>query len=239
MILSSSGIVLSTLRYSDSSVIARVYTREKGLRAFMVRTGKGKSAISKLSLLQPLSLVSVSFKDDERKTMHTIRSIERENSLRSIPFDPVKTCIALFVAEVIGRSIGEEEKNDELFKFLQSSILLLDDGENPNNFHLKFMIEFTRFLGFYPQRAISGQPYFDLSEGEFLQTEPPHPYFLEGKLASAFSELIGTGMTSFDSVRITNSHRRELLQKLIDYYRLHLDGMKEINSHKVLEEVLS
>ena len=231
--------MLSILRYSDSSVIARVYTRAKGLRSFMVRTGKGKSAISKLSMLQPLSLVSISFRDDERKTLHTVRSIERETALRTIPFHPVKTCIALFVAEVIGRSIGEEEENEELFKFLQSAILLLDDNENSVNFHLKFMIEFTRFLGFYPQNANTKESYFDLSEGEFRIHQPPHPYFLEGQLASAFSDLLMAGMTTFDSVKITNSQRRELLQKLIDYYRLHLDGMKEVNSHKVLEEVLS
>lgn len=239
MIASSSGIVLSTLRYSDSSVIARVYTRAKGLRSFMVRTGKGKTAISKLGLLQPLSLVSVSFRDDQRKTMHTARTIERESALRTIPFNPLKTCIALFVAEVIFRSIGEEEQNEQLFKFLHSSVLLLDDNENPANFHLKFMMEFTRFLGFYPHHAAVSAPFFDLSEGEFRPTQPPHPYFFEGALVTAFSELLATGMTTFDAVRMTNTQRRELLQKLIDYYRLHLEGMKEIRSHKVLEEVLS
>lgn len=193
----------------------------------------------KLGLLQPLSLVSISFRDDERKTMHTARSIEREAVLRTIPFDSLKTCIALFVSEVIGRSIGEEEENEELFKFLQSAILLLDDNENPLNFHLKFMIEFTRFLGFYPQESASGAAYFDLSGGEFVSMEPIHPYVIKEQLTRSFLGLIRVGMSTFDSVKITNSQRRELLQKLIDYYRLHLDGMKEINSHKVLEEILS
>lgn len=239
MIISSSGIVLSTLRYSDSSVIARIYTRSKGLRTFMVRTGKGKSALPKLGLLQPLSLVEVSFKDDERKTMHTLRSIERESALRSIAFDPLKTCIALFVAEVMGQAIGEEEANDELFKFLHGSVLLLDDANESVNFHLKFMVEFTRFLGFYPRSNGRMLPFFDMSEGEFNATEPMHPYFLKEPLTGVFQALLNVGMTAFGTVKMTNSQRRELLQRLIDYYRLHLDGMKELNSHRILEEVLS
>lgn len=240
MILSSSGIVLSTLRYSDSSVIARIYTRSKGLRSFMVRTGKGKNALSKLALLQPLSLVEVSFSDDERKNLHTLRSLERANTLTSIPFDPVKTCIALFVAETIGRAIGEEEHNDELFKFLHGSILLLDDDTgSPANFHLKFLIEFARFLGFYPNPNYQLGACFDLKEGEFTIAEPIHPYYMAVSIAAKLQALLSVGMTAYASVQISNQERRELLQKTLDYYRLHLDGMKEINSHKVLEEVLS
>lgn len=240
MIINSGGIVLSTLRYSDSSVIARIYTQDRGLRSFMVRTGKGKSALSKLALLQPLSLVAVSFSDDERKSLHTLRSIERESTLNSIPFDPVKTCIALFVAEIIGRAIGEEEKNLELFKFLKTAVLLLDDDHGAAvNFHLKFMIEFSRFLGFYPHRQSNTTSFFDLREGGFQTSEPAHPHYLDQTLSKVFYQLIDVGMTKYGTVKVTNSERRELLQKLIDYYRLHLDGMKEIRSHKVLEEVLS
>jgi DNA repair protein RecO (recombination protein O) len=240
MILNSSGIVLSTLRYSDSLVIARVYTRRKGLRSFMVRTGKGKNALPKLAMLQPLSIVEISFQDDERKNLHTLRSIERESALKSIPFEPLKTCIALFVAELISISIEEEECNEELYKFLHNAILLLDDDtQEVSNFHLKFMVEFTRFLGFYPQHAEISDSYFDLIEGGFVASMPIHAHYLSQQGAGLLSSLMQVGMSAYANVRIQNEHRRELLQKLIEYYRLHLDGMKEIKSHRVLEEVLS
>ncbi|MCB0754125.1 MAG: DNA repair protein RecO [Flavobacteriales bacterium] len=240
MILNSSGIVLSTLRYSDSSVIARVYTRRKGLRSFMVRTGKGKNALPKLAMLQPLSIVEISFQDDERKNLHTLRSIERESALKSIPFEPLKTCIALFVAELISKSIEEEEGNEELYKFLHNAVLLLDDDtQEVSNFHLKFMVEFTRFLGFYPQHSELRDPYFDLIEGEFVTSMPIHAHYLGQHSAGLLTNLMQVGMSAYAKVRIQNEHRRELLQKLIEYYRLHLDGMKEIKSHRVLEEVLS
>ena len=206
----------------------------------MVRTGKGKNALSKLAMLQPLSLVEITFSDDARKNLHTLRSLERDNSLKTIPFEPLKTCIALFIAELISKSIVEEEVNLELYKFLHGSVLLLDDDEGtPSNFHLKFMVEFTRFLGFYPDNSRYCNGYFDLSEGEFASAEPIHSNHLKPDLANVFSQLIDARMSAYSQVQLTNIQRRELLQKLIDYYRLHLDGMKEVKSHLVLEEVLS
>ncbi|MCF8275385.1 MAG: DNA repair protein RecO [Flavobacteriales bacterium] len=233
------GIVLNTLRYSDSSVITRIYTEELGLRPFMVRTGSGKAALAKLVLLQPLGLVQLSFTDDDRKTMRTVRTIEREKMLNAIPFDTVKTCVALFVAEVIARSIGEEEQNEELFAFLREAVILLDETkESVSNFHLKFMLEFSRFLGFYPQVKDVGNRYFDLLEGEFTPFEPIHPYIMEDAVVEGLRQLLPTSMETFHQVKIGSQTRRILLQKLIDYYRLHLHGMKEISAHKVLEEVL-
>jgi len=231
--------VLSTLRYSDSSVIARIYTESTGLRSFMVRIGKGKTVFMKMSLLQPLSLVEISFNNDPRKGILTPRSLERETTLNGIPFDTIKTCLALFVAEVIGRSITEEEHNSSLFGFLHGSILLLDKEANSVvNFHLKFMIEFSRYLGFYPNNRTSSEPYFDLSEGEFLHQEPIHPYVISHELTVIFDQLVQHRFEDHGSMKIGNENRRILLQKLIDYYRLHLEGMKEIISHKVLEQVL-
>lgn len=237
--ITTQGIVLSTIRYSDNSVIAKIYTQQSGLGSFMVRTGSGKKAFSKLALLQPLSLVELSFKDDSRKRIHSPKSIERSTNLTSIPFDTVKTCLALFMAEIIARSIHEEEENQPLFLFLKQAILLLDNHTaSCSNFHLKFMIEFSGYLGFYPA-TFSGEPYFDLYEGEFVKTTPLHAHYTDGLTTAKLAELMALPMAQFDGLSMGSNMRKTVLQKLIDYFRLHLHGMKELQSHKVLEEVLS
>lgn len=239
MIVNTNGIVLNTIRYSDSSVIAKIYTRSSGLRSFMIRTGKGKSAMLKMSLLQPLSLVELSFDKDDKKSLRTPRSLERAHTLSAIPFDTIKTCIALFMAEVIVRAIGEEESNEKLFLFLENAIIMLDDeSEAVSNYHLKFMIEFSAFLGFYPHERMDGQTKFDLVEGEFSSFEALHPYIIQGDAVKAFQTLIEIPFERHYELKMENKTRRELLQHLVDYYKLHLEGMKEITSHKVLEEVL-
>jgi DNA repair protein RecO (recombination protein O) len=240
MIFNTRGIVLSTVRYSDSAVIARVYTESSGLRAFLIRTGKGKTALSKLAVLQPLSLVELSFNADDRKGLRTPRSLEREYLLNGIPFDTVKTCIALFMAEVVSRSIGEEERNEPMFQFLHTSVCNLDAADRSVvNYHLKFMVEFSRFLGFYPHHRRQGQHYFDLMEGEFCALEPPHGLMMSRELSNDFESILECPKGEEHLLKIDSTQRRKLLQKLIDYYRLHLDGMREITSHRVLEEVLS
>lgn len=239
MLVTTTGIVLSSLRYSDSSVIAKVYTKDSGLGTFMVRTGKGKAALPKLGLLQPLSMVQIAYNKDDRKGIHTPKNIERERIHNTIPFDTVKTCLALFMAEVIARSIREEEQNKQLFEFLSYAIIHLDEHQGPcGNFHLKFMLEYSGYLGFYPH-AYAQQRYFDLSEGEFTNTEPLHPHHLELPLTEKFAKLIAITLDKHEQVKLSGTQRRELLQKIIDYYRLHLDGMKELKSHKVLEQVLA
>lgn len=239
MIVNTHGIVLNTIRYSDSSVIAKIYTRSSGLRSFMIRTGKGKSALLTMSLLQPLNLVELSFDKDDKKSLRTPRSLERAYTLSAIPFDTIKTCIALFMAEVIFRAIGEEESNERLFSFLKNAILMLDEeSETVSNYHLKFMIEFSAFLGFYPHQRMDGQTSFDLVEGEYVNTESLHPYVIEGETMEAFQTLIDIPFKQHFELKIENKMRREILQHLVDYFKLHLEGMKEITSHKVLEEVL-
>ena len=237
--ITTDGIVLSTIRYSDSSVIAKIYTEQSGLASFMVRVGSGKKALIKLALLQPLSLVELTYKKDDRKGIHSPRNLERSESLNAIPFDTVKTSVGLFMAEIISRSIHEEEKNQRLFLFLKHAILLLDETEEScSNFHLKFMVEFSSYLGFYPS-VFSGEPYFDLYEGVFVNAQPIHAHYTEGQSTVKLAEIISISITEFYSVQMSSTIRRALLQKLIDFFRLHLDGMKELRSHKVLEEVLA
>jgi DNA repair protein RecO (recombination protein O) len=240
MLIDSRGIVLSALRYSDSSFIVRVYTEQSGQKSFMVRVGKGRSAMSRMVLLQPLTLVTVSYSNDDRQGLRIPRMFERAEMLHSTPFDTVKSSIAIFMAEVAGRSLQEETPDMALFAFLYDTILLLDREEHAcSNLHLKFLIEFSRFMGCHPSfDHEDDHPWFDLREGEFCAYPPVHPYCIGGPVRDALVHILTVPMGQHWQVQMSNAHRRELLQALVDYYRFHVDGMREIRSHHVLEEVM-
>ncbi len=241
MLVNSRGIVLSSLRYSDSSVIARILTEHAGQKAFLVRIGKGRAAMGKVGLLQPLSLVNLSFDHDDRQGLRTPRSLERAEPLLSIPFDTVKASIAIFMAEVLGRAMQEESGDGPMFHFVRDSVLLLDSEQRPcTNFHLSFLLELSRYLGCAPALDDAQEmPYFDLREGVACMLPPLHPNYLEGTVKDALIELSEAGMKGHAAVALSNEHRRTLLRALIDYYRWHLQGMHEICSHLVLEEVMA
>jgi DNA repair protein RecO (recombination protein O) len=240
MLVHSRGIVLSALRYSDSSVISRIYTEQAGQKAFLIRIGKGRAAASKMTLLQPLTLLSLSFELDDRQGLRTPRSLERSALFQQIPFDTAKSSIAIFMAEIAGRALQEETPDPDLFNFLFESILLLDRTEGHcSNFHLKFLLELSRFLGCMPSRANASLPFFDLREAEFCTAAPLHPNYLDGSAKEALALLLSVKMEDHASVGMSNADRRLLLHHLVDYYRLHLHGMREIRSHHVLEEVMA
>lgn len=237
----SRAIVLHAIRYSDSRIIVNAYTRSHGVKTFLLGTGKGKRAVQASSLVQPLTIVDVGFDPDQKGGVKRPNSWERAETFSSIPFDTVKTSIALFMAELILRSVNEEEQNDSLFQFLNRSISKLDGQEGSSaNFHLKFMLELSRFLGFYP--SIHGKNtgrFFNLSEGEFVLSQPLAARCLGEHETASLKKLLESHIDHCGNIQIEPGVRKELLEGLIHYFRIHLEGMAEMRSHLVLKEVLS
>ena len=85
----------------------------------------------------------------------------------------VKSTIALFLLEVISKSIREHEKNEDMFEFIYDSLCALDSDEKLNpDFHLLFLVHFSRYLGFSPHENYSEKmPFFEMSEGVFTDRE--------------------------------------------------------------------
>lgn len=241
MLHKTKGIVLQTINYSDTSLIARIYTQRFGLQPYMVNGARGKKAKIKANVLQPLTLVDMVVYHKEKNSLQRISEIKNDPPFTSIPYNFVKTSIAIFVNELLCKAIKEEEPNDRLFDFLHSSVQILDlEHDSCANFHLCFMIQLSKYLGFFPQgRACAETPYFDLQEGTFIAKEPMHPYFLYPVHAQLLWQLVQADYSSASALSIHKTQRKELLEKLVLYYELHLPSLREINSHRILEEVMS
>ena len=239
MLHTTRGIVLQTFSYTDSSLIAKVYTELFGLQSYLVNAAHSKKSGTKANLLQPLSLVECVVYKKERKQLQRIKEIKCEHPYVSIPTDIAKSSIALFLDEILYKSIREEERNDALFEFIHSSLLVLDlTTERCANFHLYFMLQLSRYLGFYPAGNYSDtEKYFDLQEGMFRTFEPSHPLYMDQNLSGKLIELMNSNYEKISGLNISFAERKQLLEKLITYYELHLDSLREIKSHKVLEEI--
>ncbi len=171
--------------------------------------------------------------------LQNLRETETACQFSSIPFDIIKGTMVLFLNEVLFKSLHEEESNPELFGFLFDSIIKFDQMEHSfQDFHLRFLINLSKFLGFYPRNNYSGHNrYFDLQEGVFTSAKPLHNNLLDVSLAAKLNhvlELNHFGERIFDNT----TERNQFMEKLLDYYRLHIPGFGELKSHKVLHEVL-
>ena len=234
------AIVLNTTPYSESSLVVKTYTEISGLRSYIVsgvRSGKGKFHSN---LFQPLSLLELVTSGKPGQSLYRITDAALSPPLSGISGDISKSTMAIFMSEVIYRSIKEEEHNPGLFGFLHNAIQILDLARHDySRFHLYFMISLSRYTGFYPHGVWQGsKTVFDLREGVFTVSLPAHPEYAEGAVAEAIWNFMGKTFENYHELSLPAPVARVLLHALIRYYELHVTQGKKIISHQVLEEVL-
>jgi DNA repair protein RecO (recombination protein O) len=240
MLHKTRGIVFRTIRYTDSSIIAHVYTELFGLRSYLINGAHGKKAKIKASIFQPLAIVEMNVTNREKSAMHRISDLVAAHAWTTIPYDIRKSSLLLFLNEMLYKSIREEEANPALFEFISHALQILDlSHESTANFHLVFLSQLANLLGFSPHGAYAGETsYFNLTEGNFQSHKPSHNHFMEPETAKHFSTVLHVNFETSHTLVITGRQRRDLLRKIIEYYQLHIASVKEIKSHIVLEEVL-
>jgi DNA repair protein RecO (recombination protein O) len=240
MLHTTRGIVLHQTRYSESSLILRIYTESLGLQSFIVKGVHSKRSKAKAAFFQPLTILNLVIDRKEGKSLHYIREISIEYPYRSLHTDMNRRSVLLFLADLLHRSIREENPDLEMFNWLYHALTWYDlsDGEQIN-FHLLFMMQLSRFLGFYPrlQPGIVAE-YFDLREGIFTQLRPEHADYLRGEMSTVLARLQQTTFDGAGELQVSNKLRRMALDALLIYYRLHLPGFGELKSVAILKTVL-
>ncbi|TKC01078.1 DNA repair protein RecO [Pedobacter cryophilus] len=241
MLHKTRGIVLKTTDYADNSIIAKIFTQKFGLQSYLINGVKKPKAKIRLNMLQPLHILDLVVYHKPNGTIQRISDARSEPILQSIPYDIVKSSLVLFINEMIYKSLKQEHEDEIMFEFIAKSIELLDHSEKGiANFHLIFLMKLTRFLGFYPDISYADSTsFFDLKNGVFVHNQPLHLFFIEEKYLADWLQILRNSMDDFLEIKLNSASRKYLLQKVIDYYSLHIDSMGEIKSHVILEEVLS
>jgi len=238
MFYKTKGIVLHTVKYSETSIIAKIYTEKLGLVSYMIKGVRSTKSIPKAALLQPLTLLDMEVSHRENKQLQYIKEFRRDYVYRSIPFDTLKSTVAIFLLELISKSIREHEQNSEMFEFIHESLCVLDQSTNLNpDFHLLFLVHFTRHLGFVPHANYSAQnPFFEMTEGLFIKQQSELNEMSKAE-SSLLNDLMQTNPFSNTPLKITRHERKQMMFNLIRYYQLHLENFS-LKSPEILEEIL-
>jgi DNA repair protein RecO (recombination protein O) len=236
------GIVLSTVNYSENSVVLKCYTDAFGLQTYMINGVKGKKGGIRPSQLMPLSILELEVYHQQNKNLQRIKELKCVPQLHHLHFVMAKSSVALFMAELLNRSLREESELDEnLFEFLFHSIQIVDlTEENLSHFPVFFMLQLSKYLGFFPKDNYSETlTDFSLMEGLFMANSPNTPDYCKGAYGFGLNQFIHTDFDSFHTLKIPADVRKVLLDKMVRYFQLHLMLFGELKSPRVLHEVLS
>jgi DNA repair protein RecO (recombination protein O) len=236
--MKSTVILLKKIKYGEKNLILQTYTKEEGSKAFFVGSsllrGKSKSSLPSLSVLE---IISSKGKGDLMRA----KEIELKQKNYELISNVHKSSLVMFINEVLLKAIGDYDRDEILFDFITTSLNILDQQqENEVNFHLKFMLELSKYLGFYPNGQYDvSNIHFDLFEGVFCAHQPIHRAVISHELARTLSQLLNCSMISSNEIVMNNKDRRALLSGIIDYYKIHIEKFEDLKSKEVLEAVLS
>ena len=237
MLTKTQAIVLHSLKYGESRLIVDMFTRTFGRQSFIVSIPKTTKSKIKKQFFQPLTLLEIETDLRPKLQLQKLNDVRLLTPFASIPFEPDKLAISLFVAEFLYYALRSEQRNELLYDYLENSIMWLD-GQQTNfaNFHLVFLLRLTRFLGFYPNLDdYEDGDYFDLRESEFMRNPPVHRDFLHPEEAQKVQLMMRMDFPTMHLFRMSHDDRNRLLEVSIKYYRLHLPDFPEMKSIEVLQ----
>ena len=239
MLTKTQAIVLHSLKYGETRLIVDMFTRSQGRQSFIVSIPKSVKGKIKKQLFQPLTLLEIESDLRPKLQLQKLSDVRLASPFSSIPFDPNKLSISLFIAEFLYYALRSEQHNEPLFDYIVNSIQWLDaQTDRFANFHLVFLMRLSRFLGFYPNLDhYQTGDYFDLRESIFLSTPPVHRDFLHPQEAEKIQLMMRMDFLTMHLFRMSHQERNRLLEVSLIYYRLHLPDFPELKSVSILQEL--
>ena len=241
MITKTRGIVLRSVRFGESSLIVDVLTKSSGRVSFMVHIPKTSKGKIKKQYFQPMTLLDFEYDFRQRNNLQRIKDVRVSLPYSSIPIDPAKSCISLFLSEFIYYATRNEQENPTLFTYISTSLEWLDNAyEDFANFHLVFMMRLGKFLGFHPfLEDFTPGCFFDLRNGCFTLSMPLHADFLNAADAGHLYNLMRMNFDTMKLFKLSHDDRNRITEIVLRYYKLHLPNMPELQSFDILREVFA
>jgi len=219
MIEKTEGIVLNYLKYRDTSIIVRIYTSKYGLQSFIINGIRSQKSKKSIGLFQPFTILDMVIYHNQKSDLHRLSEYKNHVPLKSVHYDIHKSTIALFLTEILVKTLEENFENENMqFDFIKFAILQFDNLEKGHeNFHIFFLINYANFLGF----GIYDLDHID-NQGDLLLAQ----YLKDASNKSMYYQ-----------IKTKQETRRKALELILNYYSEHIDNFGKIKSLEVLYQI--
>ncbi len=238
MLDKTEGIVLKTTKYSESSIITRIFTKKYGLLSFIVQGIRSSKNKQKGNLIQPLNILNLEIYLKEQRNLNRIKEYTTNYIYKNLHLDFTKQSVAMFCIELITKCIKEHEVNERLYDYVTLFLMELDiEPDSIENKPLFFLLETASILGFEPslQNILKGT-YFNLESGRFEDTINSSNV-LDANETTMLKKMMAVYYEK-NELKLTSTERKILLEKMLLYFRWHITDFTELKSPAVLSEIL-
>lgn len=243
MTYKTKGIVLRSIKYGETSLVVTIFTAMFGIQTYMVNgVCTSKKSAAKANLFQPTATLDLVVYHNENKSMQRIKEFSWACLYSTLLSDVIKNSIGSFMAELLHKCLKQPEANNDLYHFCEASFIELDRADKivAANFALFFTLHLTHFFGFRMiDNHSNSDTFLDLQEGIFINHQPTHPHFIEGKAAELTAQLLKVMQPyELEQFNLNGEIRRMLLLRYLEYFALHIHDFGQMKTLLVLHEVL-
>jgi len=231
VISKTNGIVINYVKYSESSIICKIFTQSHGIQSFLINgvRSKSKTSKNKIALFQPLTQLEIVMYYKQSKNLQRISEVKCINPCVEIPTVFAKSCIAIFMCEILQKVTVHQDADDLLFAFLVKQISTLEcaDKQYTPWIPIQFILGLCRVQGFLPSsmQEMKEQLQTNTSSGLGLPSihaeRAIHSLLVEDQIPS-----------------ISSKERKNLFHYLLSYYQQAIGNLGDIKSLQVLKEML-
>lgn len=237
MLTRTPAIVLSTIKYGEADLIARLYTRELGTQSYMLKgVRKSRKGKLRISYFQPLIQLDIVTQHKGKGSLEYIKEAHVTPAYDTIYTDIVKSSVVMFFSEMLTQLLTEQQPDANLYDYLSSIFQFLDQSDAVANFSIKTLLDLTAHMGFQPDVETIDFPYFNLLDGSFDNNGvlPHHATIEESNLIKLF---LGTNFAAINEIKMNREERNSLLNLVIDYFQIHLHVFKKPTSLTILKQL--
>ncbi|MGB3607579.1 MAG: DNA repair protein RecO [Psychroserpens sp.] len=239
MLIKTKVIVLSKLRYRDNDLIVKCFTSHRGVVSYILRGAlNSKRGNSKIAYFQLLSQLQIEEQYRQNQSLQTIKEVRLDYNYTTLHTNLLKSAIAMFLAEMLASVLREEEQNELLYDYIETTFRWLDTKDEFSNFHLLFLLNLTKHLGFYPDTSDTNQMYFNLSNGLF-EAHKKETYSISGENLSILKQLLGITFDALEDIKLNSKQRQSFLAMLLIYFELHLGSFRKPKSLQIFNQVFN
>ena len=241
MLEKTRGIILHQIKYTDSGIVAQMYTRKFGRQSFLIKGMRNRKTGKHAILFQPMFILDLELYYKQTREMQSLKEFSVSFTPYNIYSNIKKSCVAIFLGEILTSVLKEESPHEEMFDFIEESIIYFEQcKEGFANFHIAFLAGLSSFLGFEPgQRLEEENAFFDMVNGIFVPIPPVHGNYANEEISDILADFFVASYDSIDKISLTGKMRNDVLETIVKFYSLHLPGLKKIKSLDVLKVVFS